>query len=331
MPEALAWENPSSCWPNLSNSDNSAGHGDDHDHHLCHRQELKSDRKHIGSSSDDKEEPPPQGKKRGRVVLSKNGKGINCGGGGGDQVMMKEGKVGGESDHEIHIWTERERRKKMRNMFANLHALLPQLPPKADKSTIVDEAVNYIKNLEQTLQKLQKQKLEKLQSATATFNHEPTTITTITPQRLGYDQYSREAFLADQGSCSSNLPTTSTANIIDIPSASASLIPGTTSHSPVMFQTWTSSNVVLNICGEEAHINVCSPKKPGLFSTICYILEKHKISIVSAHISSSHTNRIMYMIQAHAGGGSDQLVDAFPAEEIFKVAVGEIMFWVTSS
>lgn len=33
-------------------------------------------------------------------------------------------------DHEIHIWTERERRKKMRDMFSKLHALLPQLPPK---------------------------------------------------------------------------------------------------------------------------------------------------------------------------------------------------------
>lgn len=41
-------------------------------------------------------------------------------------VKVKEG----ESEHEIHIWTERERRKKMRNMFANLHSLLPQLPPK---------------------------------------------------------------------------------------------------------------------------------------------------------------------------------------------------------
>lgn len=37
---------------------------------------------------------------------------------------------GGESEHEMHIWTERERRKKMRNMFSGLHALLPQLPAK---------------------------------------------------------------------------------------------------------------------------------------------------------------------------------------------------------
>ncbi|OMO74672.1 hypothetical protein COLO4_26545 [Corchorus olitorius] len=93
----------------------------------------------------------PASQKRSRNGGSKNGKAANC----GDQ-----------SEHEMHIWTERERRKKMRNMFSNLHALLPQLPAKADKSTIVDEAVTYIKSLQQTLQTLQKQKLEKLRSAT---------------------------------------------------------------------------------------------------------------------------------------------------------------------
>lgn len=41
-----------------------------------------------------------------------------------------EGEKSRESDHEIHIWTERERRKKMKNMFSSLHALLPHLPPK---------------------------------------------------------------------------------------------------------------------------------------------------------------------------------------------------------
>lgn len=45
----------------------------------------------------------------------------------------KDGGAHGESDHEMHIWTERERRKKMRSMFASLHALLPQLPPKVYK------------------------------------------------------------------------------------------------------------------------------------------------------------------------------------------------------
>ena len=46
------------------------------------------------------------------------------GGGGG----------GGESEHETHIRTERQRRKKMSNMFSSLHALLPQLPAKVNIS-----------------------------------------------------------------------------------------------------------------------------------------------------------------------------------------------------
>ncbi|KZV45988.1 hypothetical protein F511_10678 [Dorcoceras hygrometricum] len=85
--------------------------------------------------------------------------------------------AGGEPDHELHIWTERERRKKMRNMFGNLHALLPHLPPKADKSTIVDEAVNYIKKMQETLETLERQKVEQKPVVR-----------------------SREAFLADQPS-----------------------------------------------------------------------------------------------------------------------------------
>lgn len=36
-------------------------------------------------------------------------------------------KAGGESDH---VWIERERRKKMKDMFSTLHALLPRLPAK---------------------------------------------------------------------------------------------------------------------------------------------------------------------------------------------------------
>lgn len=48
--------------------------------------------------------------------------------GGGD------GGGGGESEHETHIRTERQRRKKMSNMFSSLHALLPQLPAKVNIS-----------------------------------------------------------------------------------------------------------------------------------------------------------------------------------------------------
>lgn len=115
--ERFLWENQSWAFSNLENSAGSEG---------------KPGKKLPGSSSNSqielgaKEVELPAGKKkRGRGSVSKNGKGSTD----GDQKKGEE-KGGGESDHDIHIWTERERRKKMRNMFANLHALLPQLPPK---------------------------------------------------------------------------------------------------------------------------------------------------------------------------------------------------------
>ncbi|OIT07272.1 PREDICTED: transcription factor bHLH95-like [Nicotiana attenuata] len=235
-----------------------------------------------------------------------------CGGDGGGEE---------ESDHEIHIWTERERRKKMRNMFSNLHALLPQLPPKADKSTIVDEAVNYIKTLQNTLHKLQNQKLEKLHCLTATMNSNDLSI--ITSQKL-LESNNRDIFLADQGSTSNSTAITPTNNNNTTPFLNI----------PTVFQTWTSPNVILNVCGEEAHISICCLKKPGILSGICFVLEKYKIEMISAQVSSDHY-RCLYMIQAHATGGStlNQFSEALPlltVEEIYKQAAGEIMLWATS-
>lgn len=137
--------------------------------------------------------------------------------------------------------------------------------------------MNYIKTLQQTLQKLQKQKLERLQGAT-TINFDPSI---LTPQNVAFG--SREEFLANHGSAATINP-------------SNSLL---TSHcGPANFQTWTTPNVVLNICGDEAQISVCCPKKPGLLSAICFVLEKYKLGVMSAHVSSD-CNRSMYMIQAH--------------------------------
>lgn len=125
----LLWENQS--WTNFLNSDNSgAGAGG---------VDEKSGKKLLDSSTSNNQTPSGNeavvagGKKgsssdlEGKKKNNKNGKGI----------IINEGKGGGgvrgsdqSSDHEIHIWTERERRKKMRSMFSNLHALLPQLPRK---------------------------------------------------------------------------------------------------------------------------------------------------------------------------------------------------------
>ncbi|XP_010263710.1 PREDICTED: transcription factor bHLH95 [Nelumbo nucifera] len=240
---------------------------------------------------------PMGSQKRGRNGASKNGKGS-----------------AGEPDHEIHIWTERERRKKMRNMFSNLHALLPHLPAKADKSTIVDEAVNYIKTLQQSLQKLQKQRLEMIQGATIVdFGSSPN----VAPPALTLD--SRESFLADHGSASGLAKATTSTH-------SSLLVP----RSPSCFQTWSSPNVVLSVYGDEAQISLCSPRKPGLLPTIFYVLEKHKLEVITAHISSDYY-RTMCMIHVQANGTADQFPEVLPMEEIYKLAVGEMIFWLSAS
>ncbi|KAL3621146.1 hypothetical protein CASFOL_036058 [Castilleja foliolosa] len=217
-----------------------------------------------------------------------------------------EGKTGGgdqSEDHELHIWTERERRKKMRNMFENLHSLLPHLPPKADKSTIVDEAVSYIKKMEQTLKTLEKKKLERLHGKAS-----------IIP--------SMEAFRAEQGSASDPNP-------YFLGSSSNNNNINNYELTPAIFKTWTSPNVILNVCGRDAQISICSMKKPGLLTKIVFVIDKYSLDVLSAHISSDRY-RCMLMIHAQANGGSDQFQHALQVEEMYKQAAAEIMLWVNA-
>ncbi|MQL76731.1 hypothetical protein Taro_009129 [Colocasia esculenta] len=262
-PDNMLWE--AHAWA-FSNSDNSGG---------CDDKPLEKTPPESGSNSP-ADVTAAVGTKRTR-----NGPKKAKNGGHGGQKDKGIAGAGGESDHEIHIWTERERRKKMRNMFANLHALLPHLPAKADKSTIVDEAVNYIRTLQLTLQKLQKQKLERLRGA---ILEEP--LLPVTAQQThvpAAETSSREAFMADRGK---NWAAITPSLAISVPLFAQS------------FQTWTSPNVVLSMTGNDAHINICAMKKPGLLSSVLYVLERHKLEVVSAHVSSDYF-RSMFMIHAH--------------------------------
>lgn len=76
---------------------------------------------------------------------------------------------------------------------------------------------------------------------------------------------SREAFLADQYAPLSVLPP---------------VAPATS------FQTWFTANVVVNICGNDAIINVCSAKKPGILNYIFFVLHSRHLEVVTGHFSS---------------------------------------------
>ncbi|XP_057547112.1 transcription factor bHLH95-like [Amaranthus tricolor] len=210
--------------------------------------------------------------------------------------MSQEGKeaMGKKSNHEKHKMTERERRKKMNCLYSNLHSLLPNPPPKANKTMIIDEAVNYILTQKTTLKNLQKQKLDKFLGGLALLS-------------------TRETFMADQAANNNS------AGSHDAFSVSAS------DHLPVGMKTWTSSNVVLNICGNDAQFSVYAPKKAGQFTAICGVLDKYKLKETYVNISSE-VNRYVYIIQANvAKEGFQNQFSAESIEEVSKQAATEIM------
>ncbi|XP_027348315.1 transcription factor bHLH95 [Abrus precatorius] len=244
-------------------------------------------------------------KKRSRRITSEN-----------ENIASGEGKhgKGRESDHEMHIWTERERRKKMRNMFASLHALLPQLPSKADKSTIVDEAVNYIRSLQKNLQQLEKQKQERLQRV-STFACESSIVNS---QWQPYDL--RDAIITDQGSYNNF------SNAITMGTSSSA--PSTSQQQIAPFDRWTTANVALNICGGDAQFSIYAPKKPNLLTTIAYVLDKYNIEVMSANILSNRSENSC-MVLAQAKRAPSQFPDAISAKEAFKQAAGEITLFIS--
>ncbi|BFI33916.1 hypothetical protein AXG93_1587s1140 [Marchantia polymorpha subsp. ruderalis] len=192
------------------------------------------------------------------------------------------------SDHEIHIWTERERRKKMNGMFSTLHSLLPHLNSKADKSTIVDEAINYIQTLEGTMKGLMKRKGE-MSNASSTMM--PTSLALLQASQHG---------MAETDSVCKVSPTISFGGEIK-PSGSGSSTPT----SEAQFRTQLSKNVVLNMCGNDAFITICSPRgRLGLLCRVLFVIESHNLHVLNAHICTTN-DTIMYMV--HAQTTEDQL------------------------
>ncbi|XP_057418422.1 transcription factor bHLH95-like [Lotus japonicus] len=239
------WENQP--WGTLSNSDN------------------------IGESKEKLDMKPQNKKGEGNgedtLVYKKRRRGNRT-----EKNVVADGE--GKVDHEVHIMIERERRKKMRNMFGTLHALLPRLPSKADKSAIIEETVDYIKTLQQTLQKLEKHKKERFQSSV----EQP------------YDL--REGFIPDLGS------STSLSSIM-VGSRTSSNTPisyNSNSLQPVGFETWSYQNIVLNVTGFEAQFCISTAKKKSTLTTIAFVLEKYKIEVISANIVCNDNTNVYLIV-----------------------------------
>ncbi|CAK8575456.1 unnamed protein product [Lathyrus sativus] len=271
------WENQS--WSDLLNFENIGESGKQKlgMKSLNHKEGLNEGEVHVNKTQS----------RDGVVIRSEN----DINGGGKDEIYR-------DLDHEMHLLAERERRKKMRNMFSSLHALLPELPSKANNSTIVDAAVKQIKNLKQIVEHLEKKKQEKLKYISL--------------------------FKSDHGSSSydNNFATNEVATSYHNSKALAQSAPPP---QQIALQTWSYQNVVLNICGGEAQFSICATKMKGLFSKITFVLEKYRIDVVSANITCNG-NGNFYMILAQA---RQFLHDSNSVEETYKQAATEIMMLIS--
>lgn len=242
--------------------------------------------------------PMVGGRKRGRT-MHVSGDGSQSGAG-----RKRKSEIDGDQDGQLHIFTERERRRKMKDMFNTLHSLLPHLPPKAsnrrtrrrkksiffcfcfenslifslqtDKSTVIDESVKHIKSLERTLNRLQKQQQQQKTMPPPTFGATPPT-----------SEVSREVFVANQTLNNNNSSSSNNNRIVSALEV------------PTNFQTWSAPNVVLSISGKDAFISICAMKKKSVLPTIFHLLEEYRLQVITAHVSSTDTNRFMCIIHVH--------------------------------
>lgn len=146
---------------------------------------------------------------------------------------------------------------------------------------VVEETISYIKSLKQTLEKRESQKLERLHSQSTNNN----VASLIPPQN-----HTVESLL----------------DIVSCPKSGLFSFPWCSQ----VFQTWTSSNVSLNVCGQDALIGICSCKKPDFLTTICFVLEKYKMDTISAQVYSDQS-KLMVMIHARVSSFSFHLLDIY--------------------
>ncbi|TVU29789.1 hypothetical protein EJB05_21376, partial [Eragrostis curvula] len=216
--------------------------------------------------------------------------GTSRGGGGkrkaGVAAGMSNGAAGGDEQASPHIVTERERRKRMKNMYADLHGLLPRIPEKTDKATIVGEAINFIRLLQGTVAQLEKRKQERALARHVAAAAAAAASSSAAPPIAALGRAALPPSDLPQGW--SWLPKRQQQ---PASAAAAAAAPAP----PARFQTWSGMNVVLSVANDDAYISVCSPRRPGVLLLVFSVLAKHRIDVVTAQVASD-AGRSMFSI-----------------------------------
>ncbi|KAL5214497.1 hypothetical protein ABZP36_003649 [Zizania latifolia] len=224
----------------------------------------------------------------------------------------RKGKASAEMEHQLHIWTERERRKKMKNTYSALHALIPQLPDKSDKITIVEGTISYIRTLEDVIKNLERLKMERAcaQQCAAANGGEGSS---QAPRRVA-----APPVLAPEANTVNGLMNAQR-------QAAAPAVTAAPAPAPAL-QTWAAPNITLTMAGDvDAFINMCLPRQKASFTTVLFVLERHHIDVVTSTISSDQ-DKTLFNIHVRINEASSHCItENLKPEAKYKLAVSELM------
>ncbi|EEC73367.1 hypothetical protein OsI_07597 [Oryza sativa Indica Group] len=232
------------------------------------------------------------------------------------------GGGGGRSRERMHIFAERERRRKIKNMFTDLRDLVPSLTNKADKATIVGEAISFIRSLEETVADLERRKRERdsLAARCARLGLGGSSSSSAPPPPPPPAAADDTAAVMPPAPA---VPPPDAAAVTAGPEPAPAPAPGT-------LMVWSGPSVVLNLCGgDQAFINVSVARRPGVLTMIVDVLERHSIDVVTAQIASDQS-RSLFTIHTSVDRERGMFMDTATAEEIYQLAVSEIMVWLHS-
>lgn len=177
-------------------------------------------------------------------------------------VELEDNPKDSLSRREIHIFSERQRRKGMTHLYAILHSLLPDAKPKTDRCTVLTEAMEYIHELQTRLDELGRQKGE---------------IMALMGEQLNVDSSAGSGSLvqggadgAESGFRMGNM------GLDDLISEE------------MREEILAAADVVVRFCGRDAFITLNSPKRNGVWSAILQVLHQHDLELLNVTLSTSN-------------------------------------------
>lgn len=169
--------------------------------------------------------------------------------------QQKAFKREGMSQREVHILSERQRRKSMRDSFTILQSLVPKLKLKhTDRITVLTEVITYIKSLRGTLEELERKKTDIMDflGLSDTRKHQYVDTTNVSYVNSSSDNYDQQ-----RGESGSN----------------GELV--------VMVE------VTVRLSGADVFITLNTPRRKGVWSRVLMLLQKYSVEVSNATLASS--------------------------------------------